>query len=64
MEIQTILEQFYTNKNQNGNNNGLSFSIPSFFVFFLIMILLKMDPWIVNGLSGVTDVLFSSPVWR
>ncbi|XP_056914437.1 kinesin-like protein KIF15-A [Takifugu flavidus] len=23
MEIQTILDQFYTNKNQNGNNNGV-----------------------------------------
>lgn len=49
MEIRSIVDQFYTNKNLNGNN-GLSFFYPVIFIIYL-------SP--VNGESGVNNVLLS-----
>lgn len=52
MEIQSLLDQFYTNKNQNGTN-GLSLFIRSYLSSISV----------VNGVSGVNNVLLSFSVW-
>lgn len=49
MEIQSLLEQFYTTKNQNGNN-GLRLFILS-------------STSVGNGVSGVNNVFCHFLVW-